>query len=133
MSESKGPLDGGEDPSQRLKVEVSDDKARNFIRAKLAGRLDVFTYRDLAAKLESHYENRPKVRMVIDLSAVSFVASSGWSVFIALRSRFRSVEGRLALAGMNDDLKRIYASMKLPELIPAFTTSAEAEAALAVS
>ena len=119
-----------DDPSQRLNFEFIEDAAKKCVTAKLTGRVDVFTYLELSKRLNEQFENRPGLALIVDMSGVSFVASSGWSVMIATRTRLRRVDGRLAFAGMNEDLHRIYESMKLPELIPAFASAAEAEKAL---
>lgn len=115
MSEA---LNGGQ--AHRLGIEVADDTAANIATIVLDGRVDVFTYLELARRLSAVHEGRGGIGIVLDLSRVGFVASSGWSVFVTLRNRLSRQGGRVALAGMNGELLRIYRSMKLASLIPTF-------------
>lgn len=118
-------------PNQsRLEVDIREDPEKNLVRATLSGRLDIFTYRDLSKRLEEAAGGRSGIRLLVDLSKVNFVASSGWSVFIATRSRLKRGEGKMAFAGLNEDLTRVYEGMKMNELVPAYPTPAAALAAL---
>jgi anti-anti-sigma factor len=117
-----------EGASKRLKIRIKDDPKANRVTAFLEGRLDIFTYRALAEEVDATCKDRENVHLVVDLSEVPFVASSGWSAFIAVRGRLKRNQGRISLVGMNEDLKRVYFAMKLKDLIPAFATMAEAEA-----
>jgi anti-sigma B factor antagonist len=129
MSDDAHLLPGGE--IHRLDIKVEEDPASQTTKVVLDGRVDVFTYLDLAKQLTAIHEGRDGIKMVLDLSQVYFVASSGWSVFLALRSRLKRQGGRVALAGLNADLKRIYLAMKMAALIPAFDTAVVAAQALA--
>lgn len=115
---------------QRLLIDVQDDAPHNLVQVQLKGRIDIFTYQSLSQRLALLYENRPGLVMVLDLKQVQFVASSGWATLLTLRSRLSRMGGRVALAGMNEDLDRIYDSMKLGDLIPRFPDAAQATQAL---
>ena len=68
--------------------------------------------------------------LLLDLGEVSFIASSGWSVLLGVRSRLKRANSEWVLAGMNPHLTRTYQAMKLPALIAAYPSVADAEAAL---
>ena len=114
----------------RLDIVIQNDAANGWVAVHLTGRLDVFTYVALKERLDPLLEGPEGVSIIFDLSQVGFVASSGWSVFLATRTRLKRIRGKLGLSGLAPDLKRIYLSMKMNELVPAFATLAEARANL---
>jgi anti-anti-sigma factor len=119
-----GPNDG------RLEIDVTLQEAENRAEIALQGRIDIFTYQKLSAKLMEVYSDRPALDVILDLSLVAFIASSGWATLLTARSRIRRQGGRIALAGMNDELLRIYEAMKINDLIPNFMNLKLAEEAL---
>lgn len=114
------------DADEPLKIEVRDDPAVNLVTVELQGRLNIFNYRDLAARLDALSVSRQGVRIILNLALVSFIASSGWSVFVATRGRLKRVEGAMAFCGMNEDLGRVYQAMKMHELVPSYASEEEA-------
>jgi len=114
-----------ESAAKRLQIEVQDDALSNEVTVHLTGRLDIFTFRSLAEQVDARCKDRQGVHLIVDLRGVPFVASSGWSAFIAVRGRLKRQEGHLTLVGMSEELKRVFFAMKLNDLIPAYNTLAE--------
>ena len=56
--------------------------------------------------------------MVVNLSGVEFVASSGWSVLLARRKMSKLAGGELIVHGLNEEPRRVYTSMKIGDLLP---------------
>jgi anti-sigma B factor antagonist len=83
------------------------------------GKLDVFSFMDLKRYFEELSSSNSSVMAVVDLSGVEYIASSGWSVLLSRRSAFRRQGGDLAICGMSDNLKRVYDTMKIDEMLPA--------------
>ena len=127
----KGQGATGGDGQPRLDYEVHDDAAKKLAHVRLKGRIDVFNYLQLSGALGDVAGDRQGLTLVLDLSEVVFIASSGWSVLLGVRSRLKRNQSRLVLVGMPPHLERIYQAMKLPVLIPAYPSLAEAETALA--
>ncbi len=125
------PPAGGDDVADRLVITTELDPNKKWVLLSLKGRLDVFTYMGLSKRLNEEIESNPGLNVILELSGVLFVASSGWSVMLATRTRLKRLESRLVLAGMNEDLTRIHSAMKMPGLVPAYPTAAEAKKALA--
>jgi anti-anti-sigma factor len=128
---SKIPVQAGGDGQPRLDYEVQDDPGKRVALVRLKGRIDVFNYLQLSGALGDVAGDRQGLSLVLDLSDVVFIASSGWSVLLGVRSRLKRNQSKLVLVGMPPHLERIYQAMKLPVLIPAYPSLAEAEAALA--
>ena len=114
----------------RLDVVIQNDAEHGWVVVHLSGRLDVFTYVELKQKIDPLLEGPAGVSLIFDLGNVSSVTSSGWSVFLATHTRLKRIQGKLGLAGLGPELQRIYLSMKMNELVPAFATLAEARANL---
>src|SRR5262245_10102367 len=82
----EGTMDGSEkgtvstgDGQPRLDYEVHDDPAKKLARVRLKGRIDVFNYLQLSGALGDVAGDRQGLNLVLDLSDVVFIASSGWS------------------------------------------------------
>lgn len=114
----------------RLDIILDEDATKKLLTINLDGRLDIFTYRELARKLEAALDRTPDLRVVVNFEKVSFVASSGWSVFIATRSKLRRSGGTIVFASMNEELARVYGAMRMPELVKVFPTAEEAVASI---
>ena len=114
----------------RLETQIVDEPERHLVKLLLSGRIDIFTYMGLAKRLEGLVAADPQLRIAVDFSNLAFVASSGWSVFIATRARLKRGGGSLAFCAMQDDLRRVYESMKMTELVPCYASMEEAVQAL---
>ena len=53
---------------------------------------------------------------VIDFDAADYIDSSGLGVLVSLSKHIRDENGRLKLAGLNEDLARLFALTKLDSL-----------------
>ena len=73
---------------------------------RLKGAVDVFTYKDLKELIEKASKDRPNPRLFIDMTDVSYVGSSGWSVFFLQAASLEKLGGALCLGGMNERTQR---------------------------
>ncbi len=55
-------------------------------------------------------------RFLFDFSDTSYIDSSGLGVLVSLSKRIREVNGRLRLAGLNEDLRTLFELTKLDTL-----------------
>ncbi|MCY3699299.1 MAG: STAS domain-containing protein [Gemmatimonadetes bacterium] len=53
---------------------------------------------------------------VIDFTAADYIDSSGLGVLVSLSKHIRDAGGRLTLAGLNEDLQRLFALTRLDSL-----------------
>jgi anti-sigma B factor antagonist len=113
-------IENKDQPEHRLELDIQDDPEKKLLLASPKGRIDIFTYRDMYKRMDEVLEGRDRLLLVFDFSKVSFVASSGWFVFVTLRARLKRSGGILAFTGLNQDMSRVYKSMKMDELIASF-------------
>jgi anti-anti-sigma factor len=90
------------------------------------GKLDVFSFVELRAHFEDLSQRDKKALVVVDLSGVEYVASSGWSVLLSRRKLVKLAGGDLSVCGMSDEIKRVYESMKIQKLLPSAPSAAAA-------
>jgi anti-anti-sigma factor len=111
---------------ERLSVDADEISVPGAVVFRLQGRLDVFTYNDLKESMDPFLAGAAGKCWLVDLSRVPFVASSGWSVFIATRARLNAIGAKLGLLGLLPEQVRVYQSMRMGDLVPAFANLAEA-------
>ena len=74
-----------------------------------------------------------RVRLVVDLSKVTFCDSSGLGAFVRLKKRIDAADGRFALAGPSPTVRTILDVTGLAEVVGVHQTVAEARAAVAAA
>jgi anti-sigma B factor antagonist len=98
----------------QVELEQLDDEAIAVVRIK--GTLNRFSCPRLKDKLVRAVEAGTK-ELVVDMSDVSSVDSSGLGVLILTLQRTRQVGGGLRLAGANEKLSTILTTMALDRLL----------------
>lgn len=72
----------------------------------LEGQIDLHVSPQIAASLEAMIDERP-VRLVVDLSRVTYIDSSGLAVLINGMQTLESYGGRFMLAGVQENVRSI--------------------------
>jgi anti-sigma B factor antagonist len=98
---------------------------------ELRGDIDLNEKPKVAAQLEPLIE-RQITGIVIDLSQVPYVDSSGLAIFIDALQRVQQYGGKLALAGLQDNVRLVFQISRLDKVFPIFTDSQSALAAVMV-
>ena len=91
----------------------------------LEGEIDLHISPGIAESLRLMTEKRPK-RLVVDLSRVTYVDSSGLAVLIEGMQNVEEYGGKLTLAGMNENVRSIFEMARLDQVFQIFPTVAEA-------
>jgi anti-anti-sigma factor len=94
------------------------------------GRLDAVTVPALEAAIDEQLAAR-HFRLVIDLSEVSYLSSSGLRALLRARRQAQSGGGDVALCALNERVAEVFEMIGFNNLFKIFPTSAEAAAALA--
>ncbi|MCP3764037.1 anti-sigma factor antagonist [Domibacillus sp. A3M-37] len=88
-----------------ISIDVQEQEQQTTI--KLAGEIDAYT----APKLRETafpYTEKQGADIVIDLSGVSYMDSTGLGVFVGLFKSLNANNGTLKLVGLSDRLKRLF-------------------------
>lgn len=91
----------------------------------LNGVIDSLTYKNIAVQLEQ-LKNEQRYNLVVDLSQVSYVSSTGWSIFLNNLGFFREHGGDIVLVGLAPEVLEIFFYLELDKLVSHFHTTEEA-------
>ena len=106
-----------------LDVSAREEGGRVVVVA--IGEVDVFTAPQLDAEL-SRLTADGRVDLVVDLSRVDFLDSTGLSVLVKALKRVREAEGRLVVVVTADRVAKVFRLTGLDQLIPLHPSVAEA-------
>jgi anti-sigma B factor antagonist len=81
----------------------------------LEGEIDLHVSPRLERSLASMIKKRPE-RVVVDLSGVTFIDSSGLAVLIHALQEVKKYGGKLTLAGLNDNVRSIFEIARLDQV-----------------
>ena len=95
----------------------------------LEGEIDLHVSPRVLASLGAMIENKPP-RLVVDLSKVSYIDSSGLAVLIEGMQNVEAYGGKFILAGIQDNVKPIFEIARLDQVFIIFP---HVDAALAAS
>lgn len=95
----------------------------------LEGEIDLHQSPLLRAALQGHVRSATPA-LVLDLSAVTYVDSSGLATIVEYLRSAHQFGGRIALAGLGARVRTIFDLVRFGELLPIVPTLAEARAAL---
>lgn len=77
------------------------------VLVSLNGEIDAYTAPQVREELMQAAEN-VGIKMIVDLSEVSYMDSTGLGVFVGLFKALKANEGQLCFTGMTDRLKRLF-------------------------
>jgi len=108
--------------------QISSEKlVDGIIVIKLAGMLDVFNLDDLKRYIRSLSAGSKQYLVTIDLGAVDYIASSGWSVLITSRRALLRQGGDMSIFGMREGILRVYKAMHVETMLPSAGSMDDAE------
>lgn len=94
---------------------------------KVTGDIDINSSPDMKKSFEKAFKEK-KAKVVIDLSLVGYVDSSGLATIVEILKNMRLYGGKLKLAGLSDKVRGLFEITKLDKL---FDISATADKAAA--
>lgn len=106
---------------------VSVDEIRGIRRVSLSGRLDADGLRSVEDDFRAAATAEPNV--IVDLSAVDFLASMGIRMLVAASQEQEQLGGKLLLAGPDELTMRILKTTGIDQLVPVHATADEAASA----
>lgn len=92
---------------KELDFEVDVKEKQNALNVTISGEIDAFTAPKLREAFEP-YEGKAGLDVLIDLTNVSYMDSTGLGVLVGLFKSLRANGGMLTLTGLSDRLKRLF-------------------------
>ncbi|WP_042352491.1 anti-sigma factor antagonist [Bacillus massiliigorillae] len=97
-----------------FKIDVNDMKQN--VEVFIKGEIDAYTAPELKETLEQ-VAGRQQVSILVDLSDVSYMDSTGLGLFVGIFKQVRANNGKFKLVGLSARLKRLFDITGLTEII----------------
>ena len=107
--------------------EVIGDGEHPVVRIAPQGRLDAVTVPSLETVLQEHLD-AGHVQLVVDLSGVSYLSSSGLRALLRARRQAQSGKGDVVLSSMTPRVREIFDMVGFTTLFNVFDSAADAAA-----
>ena len=104
--------------------------AGNALIAKPSCEIDHYSAERMRGQIDIAFDNSSCRHIIFDFSDVNFMDSSGIGMIIGRYKNAEKRGGRLALAGMNDEMGRLFHISGLAKIITRATTVEEAQQSL---
>ena len=98
-------------------MEFSSREEHDCTIMKVVGRLDTIS----TTKFDSHWQEWVLLggrRLVLDLSELTYVSSSGLGSIVALTKRLKDLEGSIVIAGLKGVVREVFEISTLDRVIP---------------
>ncbi len=109
---------------------VQETLAGGVARIAPEGRLDAVTVPALETVLKDHLD-AGRGQIVVDLSGVTYMSSSGLRALLRARKRAQAIEGDVILSSMNPRVREVFEMIGFTSLFRVFDRVDEAAAAFA--
>lgn len=106
-------------------MEIKEETRGKVKIVGLRGKLDANSSPDVEKKLQALMD-RGEERLVLDLSELTYISSLGLRIFISVAKNIRNVDGKLALAGLNDHIYEIFKIARFTNIFSIFPSCEEA-------
>lgn len=110
--------------------QVRLEKKEEFILATLKGEFILGCTSEIKEKVKDYAENNHLYNMIIDLSDVSFVDSSGLGAMIAWFKMANQQQSKVVFCNLTAHVRKVIGFAKLDKIFVLADTMEEAEAAL---
>ncbi|MBD3381344.1 MAG: anti-sigma factor antagonist [candidate division Zixibacteria bacterium] len=110
-------------------MEISVKEQEQYLTFNLKGRLDLTSSTELKEKVKE-FLNQGKKNILLNLSKVDFINSSGLGTLVSTLKEVRMVKGRIALCCLAPYVQEIFEITQLSHIFDIYTTEDEAQQAV---
>ena len=96
-------------------MKITEDKHDDVTVCMIEGEINITTSPDLRKAFDALIKNNVG-KVVVDLTNVSYIDSSGLATLVEMFQRLKKIGGRLRFAGMNQKIRSIFEITKLHKL-----------------
>lgn len=107
-------------------LEIKQKEDGQIIVVELNGELDSSSVAAFSLRFREISGKHGPVKYVLDLKALEFISSAGWSAFLNEFKQLQASGGDLKLAAMQPDAKRVYELVGINGVIESYETVKEA-------
>lgn len=106
-------------------MNISEDRKPGVIILALSDRLDATTSKIFEDRIFAAIGAGDR-RLVIDLARLDYVSSAGLRVFLMAAKRLSSVNGKLAISGLNDHVRQVFELAGFSSILSVYASREEA-------
>lgn len=106
-------------------MEITDRQEGDVIVLTLNGRLDLASGAKMKEIAKKHFANN-KTSLLLNLSGVEFVNSSGLGSLVSIMKEVRVLKGRLSLSNLDQFVQELLDITQLSQIFEVFPTEEEA-------
>jgi anti-anti-sigma factor len=88
-------------------MDISEDRKAGSVILALSGRLDATTAKTFEEKVLGVIDSGAQ-RLVVDLSLLEYVSSSGLRVFLLAAKRLQGTQGKIVLCALKDHIRHVF-------------------------
>ncbi len=87
-------------------MEMREERTGHNLVVALIGKLDVYSSSDVEARLLDAIDDNIKT-LILDVSGLEFISSTGMRVFIIASKRIQSLGGKMVFASVGPNIQKI--------------------------
>ncbi|PLR81104.1 anti-anti sigma factor [Bacillus canaveralius] len=99
-----------------MNLTIDVNETETLVEVTVSGEIDAYTAPKLREALLPMSEKKG-IEMIVDLSEVSYMDSTGLGVFVGAFKNIRSHDGKFQLVGLSERLKRLFDITGLADII----------------
>ncbi len=98
--------------TEAIEIDVLKDPETRVAVVSLMGQLDSITSNQVERQLDLLIRDK-YFKIVVNLSRVTYLSSSGWGLFIAILKEIKTNKGDLKLVGLTEDVLQVYQLLEI--------------------
>lgn len=112
-------------------AQLSIQSEKEYLLVTINGELVLADSQQIKEEVKKAIEEDKRYQVIIDLSGVDFIDSSGLGVLIGWFKTVNQAQGKIAYVGLAEYVKKIISLAKLDKIFPIYSSASEAIAHLA--
>jgi anti-anti-sigma factor len=88
-------------------MDISEERKADVVVLALSGKLDATSAKTFEDKILGVIDSGAQ-RLVVDLSQLEYVSSSGLRVFVLAAKRLQGTNGKMSLCGLQDHVRQVF-------------------------
>jgi anti-sigma B factor antagonist len=106
-------------------MDISEDRKADAVILALSGKLDAMTAKTFEDKILGVI-NSGTQRLVVDLSQLEYVSSSGLRVLLLAAKRLQGTDGKIVLCALKDQIRQVFDLAGFSSILPIYGSRDEA-------
>jgi anti-anti-sigma factor len=107
-------------------MDISEDRKADAVILALSGKLDATSAKTFEDKILSLINSGAGQRLVVDLSQLEYVSSSGLRVFLLAAKKLQPTDGKFALCGLQDHVRQVFDLAGFSSILSIYGSRADA-------